>query len=1067
MTNTSQWKRLLFCVLFCALSFALLACGSSASSSNNELQADFSLSLSSSSLSITAGSSQNLTVSATASNGFSGSISVVLSGLPSTITASPSSVQLSPGSSQSITLTADATAAAASVTVTVTGTSGSLTHATTLMLDISAAPPAEDFTLSSTPGNLALTAGSTGEVLAINATAVNGFSGSVDVSFKGLPAGVTATPSALSLAPGSPQNVTFTAASTAAVGKSSLTIAGVSGSLSHSISVPLNVSAPPPAPDFTLSLSPVNLSLTAGAAGRSIAVTVSAVNGFSGRVDVALAGLPAGVTAAPSVLSLEPGTPQNVTLTAAATAHTGNATVVFTATSGSLTHKANLALSVSAPPPAADFTLTAVPSSLTLTAGAMGQPVTLTVTGGNGFNSPVAVAISGLPAGVSASPAALTLSPGTPQNVTLTAASSAAVGKTTVTFTGSSGSLTHTATVALEVDAALPPPDFSLSVTPQSLTLTTGATGQPVSLSASPANGFNQTVGVAASGLPSGVTASPSTLSLTPGTPENSTLTAASNTSSGNATVTFTGTSGSLSHTANLSLTVNAPGFDVTTYHYDNARDGLNANEKTLTLSNVNSTNFGKIGFYAADGKVNAEPLYLSAFPIKGGTHNVLYVASEHDSVYAFDADTGSILWQVSVLASGETTSDDHGCGQISPEIGITSTPGIDRNLGAIFVVAMSKDKNGAYHQRLHALNLATGAEMEGGPTEITASFPGNGYGSENGVQTFDPGQYAQRAGLLLMHGSILMGWSSHCDGDPYTGWLMMYNAATLQQTSVLNLTPNGPSSPHYNNGEGSIWQSGAGLAGDAQGNVYFLDANGTFDTTLDANGFPSQGDFGNAFMKVSTAGNKLTAADYFNTYNTVSQSTSDLDLGSGGVLLLPDVTDSNGATRYLAVGAGKDGNIYVVDRTNMGKFNASANNIYQQLSHVLSGEFGMAAYFNGTVYYGSVGSTLQAFPVQSGKLATSSSSRTAVSFTYPGTTPGISANGTQNGIVWAVENSSPAVLRAYDASNLATELYNSSQAPNSRDNFGNGNKFITPMIVDGKVFVGTATGVAVFGLLN
>jgi len=518
-------------------------------------------------------------------------------------------------------------------------------------------------------------------------------------------------------------------------------------------------------------------------------------------------------------------------------------------------------------------------------------------------------------------------------------------------------------------------------------------------------------------------------------------------------------------------LTVNASrppsSVDVTTYHYDNARDGLNANETSLTLSNVNSTTFGRISFFSTDGRIDAEPLYLSQLTIGGGTHNVLYVVSEHDSVYAFDADTGLTLWQISVLQSGETTSDDHGCGQITPEIGITSTPVIDRNLGAIFVVAMSKDKNGAYHQRLHSLNLATGAEMVGGPTEISASFPGTGYGSQNGVQTFDPGQYAERVGLLLMNGSIFMGWTSHCDQDPYTGWLMMYNETTLQQTSVLNLTPNGPSTPHYDNGEGSIWMAGAGLAADTQGNVYFLDANGTFDTTLNSNSFPAQGDFGNAFMKVSTANSKLAAADYFSTYNTVSQSSNDLDLGSGGVLLLPDVADSAGTTRHLAVGAGKDGNIYVVDRDNMGKFNASVNNIYQQLSNVLSSEFGMPAYFNGTVYYGSINSTLLAFTLQSAKLRTTPSSQTAISFTYPGTTPSISANGTQNGIVWAIENTSPAVLHAYDATNLANELYNSNQAANTRDSFGNGNKFITPMIVNGKVFVGTPNGVTAFGLLH
>ena len=511
-------------------------------------------------------------------------------------------------------------------------------------------------------------------------------------------------------------------------------------------------------------------------------------------------------------------------------------------------------------------------------------------------------------------------------------------------------------------------------------------------------------------------------------------------------------------------------GIDVTTYHYNNARDGLNSNETILNLNNVNPDSFGKIGFFSADGKVDGEPLYLSQLVINGSMHNVLYAVTEHDTVYAFDADTGSVLWQKSMLGVNETTSDNHSCGQITPEIGITSTPVIDREMGSIFLVAMSKDASGAYHQRLHALDLTTGAEKQGGPTEIAASYPGTGKFSQNGMQVFQPGQYAERVGLLLMNGSIFLGWTSHCDIDPYTGWLMMYNATTLQQTSVLNLTPNGlETDPHFQGGEGSIWQSGAGLAGDVQGNIYFLSANGAFDMTVDANGFPDHENFGNSFLKASTSGGKLAVADYFSPLDTESQSLRDLDLGSGGVLLMPDIVDSSGSTRHLAVGAGKIGNIYVVDRDNMGKFNASSNSVYQELAGALSSEFGMAAYFNNTVYYGSINSVLRAFAVQAGKLNASPASQTAVSFGYPGTTPSISSNGTQNGIVWALQSSEgqPAVLYAYDATNLAHELYSSNQSANNRDSFGNGNKFITPMVANGKVFIGAPNGIAVFGLLK
>ena len=424
---------------------------------------------------------------------------------------------------------------------------------------------------------------------------------------------------------------------------------------------------------------------------------------------------------------------------------------------------------------------------------------------------------------------------------------------------------------------------------------------------------------------------------------------------------------------------------------------------------------------------------------------------TEHDSVYAFDADSGAQIWKTSILGANETTSGDHGCSQITPEIGITSTPVIDRKAGpngTIFAVGMSLDASGAYHQRLHALDVTTGAELAGSPTEIKATYPGTGANSSGGNVVFDPSQYAERAGLLLMNGTIYLAWTSHCDQGPYTGWLMAYSESTLAQTSVLNLTPNGS--------EGSIWMSGAGLASDASGNIYFLDANGTFDTTLDANGMPTNHDFGNGFLKVSTTGGALAVADYFETDNTIAESDADQDLGSGGALVLPDITDSSGTVHHLAVGAGKDSNIYVVNRDSMGKFNAQTNAaLYQEIDGAIGGVWSMPAYFNNTVYYGAVSDTLKAFPIANAKLAITPIVQSANTFAYPGTTPAVSASGTTNGIVWA-----------YDATNLATMLYNSNQAANGRDQFGSGNKFITPMIVNGKVYVGTPNAVAVFGLL-
>jgi outer membrane protein assembly factor BamB len=514
------------------------------------------------------------------------------------------------------------------------------------------------------------------------------------------------------------------------------------------------------------------------------------------------------------------------------------------------------------------------------------------------------------------------------------------------------------------------------------------------------------------------------------------------------------------SNAATLTVTTTAAGVDVVTYHNDNGRTGQNLNETILTLTNVNSATFGKLAFFSADGKVDAQPLYLSSLNIAGGTHNVLYVASEHGTLYAFDADSGTVLWHVSLLGSGETPSDDRGCSQITPQIGITSTPVIDRTAGTngtIYAVAMSKNAGGTYFQRLHALDLTTGAELLGGPTTVQASYPGTGDNSTGGNVIFDAKQYAERAGLLLLNHTLYLTWTSHCDARPYTGWIIAYNAATLAQSSVLNVTPNG--------NEGSIWMAGTAPAADSAGNIFFLDANGTFDTTLTSSGFPAQGDFGNTFIKLSTSGG-LKVADYFATFDTAQKSNADVDLGSGGALLLPDLVDGSGQTQHLAVGAGKDANMYIVDRDNLGKFNSATNNIYQELDGALpGGVWGMPAYFNNTVFYGSVGSTLKAFSITSARFSTAPASESSVSFPYPGTTPSVSANGTNNGIVWAHENSNPAVLHAYNATDLTQELYNSNQA-GTRDQFGAGNKFITPMIANGKVYVGTTNGVAVFGLL-
>jgi hypothetical protein len=512
---------------------------------------------------------------------------------------------------------------------------------------------------------------------------------------------------------------------------------------------------------------------------------------------------------------------------------------------------------------------------------------------------------------------------------------------------------------------------------------------------------------------------------------------------------------------------------DVLTWHNDNARTGLDPNETQLAPANVNVNTFGLRFILPADGKVDAALLYKAGVVIPGqGTHNVAFLASEHDTVYAYDADNGQLLWRARLLGPGEVPSDPRGCGQVTPEIGITATPVIDPGTNIMYVVAMSKRVSGGttYFQRLHALDVGTGQDvLPPASIDSSISVPGMGPGGDGTNVFFDPAQYKERDALLLVNGKIITSWASHCDIAPYTGWVMAFNAADLSLTSVLNVNPNGvPNSQFLGDGSGNaFWNSGAGPAADAAGNVYNISGNGPFDENLDANGFPVSQDYGDTYLKLAFDGSgNLGVADYWTPYNQQYLADHDLDVGSSGTLLLPDMTDATGQVRHLAIGSGKDGNLYLVDRDNMGRFVAGSNStLYQEVPGAIGAEFSAPAYFNGQVYFGGVNDFLKAFPLTNALLGTSPSSQTGNSFGYPGATPSVSSNGSANGIVWAAENGSTAVLHAYDASDLSVELYNSNQA-GARDHFGVGNKFITPVIADGKVFVGTTTGVGAFGLL-
>lgn len=590
-------------------------------------------------------------------------------------------------------------------------------------------------------------------------------------------------------------------------------------------------------------------------------------------------------------------------------------------------------------------------------------------------------------------------------------------------------------------------------VAPTLVTLTTGTTQQftatvsnasntAVTWQVNGVNGGSATTGtVSATGLytaPSSLTTSPTGFTIRAVSVQNTAVSATAQ--------------------ANV-VTRSASTVDVTTYKYDLARTGLNSRETTLTTANVKSATFGLLRSLPGDGAIYAQPLYLSNLSVAGSPHNVVFFATEHNSLYAYDSDTGAKLWQVTLNGTGETTSDARSCGLISPEIGVTATPVIDRNAGphgAIYVVTASRDSSGGYHHRIHAIDVTTGGELFSGPKEITATYPT----SSGGTNTFDPGAYLERAGLLLLNGEVYTTWSSHCDNLPYGGWILAYSSTTLAQTRVFSVAPNS------NNRGPAIWQSGGAPAADANGFIYLITGNGVFETTLDANGFPSKQDYGNSFLKLSPTGSTLAVVDYFSMWNEVSESAADLDFGSGGAMLLPDLTDGTGTSRQLGFGAGKDGIIYVVRRDALGKFNSSTNNIWQQIDQ---GQEVRAtpAWFNGRIYLSAKNVAMQAYTVTSAKLSASPTSQTSNVFGYPGPAPVVSSNGTANGIVWAFTTANPSTLYAYDATNLGTTLYNSSQATGGRDNFGVGNKFNAAVVVGGRVFVPTTTGVAEFGLLQ
>jgi len=508
---------------------------------------------------------------------------------------------------------------------------------------------------------------------------------------------------------------------------------------------------------------------------------------------------------------------------------------------------------------------------------------------------------------------------------------------------------------------------------------------------------------------------------------------------------------------------------DVLTSHNDNLRTGANLFETALTPATVNPAGFGKLGGVAVDGQIYTQPLVKTGVEVPGrGTRDVVFVATEHDSVYAFDADTLEPLWHDRFInpAAGVTpvANGDVGTQDLKPEIGITGTPVIDPVSGTLYVVSDAKytapTGQVAYNQQLHALDLATGAEKLGGPVNVQASVRGVGTGSVRGRLAFDPRWESQRAALLLSNGVVYVGYGSFADMGPYHGWLLGYDARTLRQTSAFNVTPNGL--------RGGIWMSGGGPSADLDGSIFVATGNGSFRPA------GLRGDFSDSVLKLSPVPGRLNVADHFTPSNQRSLQARDLDLGSGGVLLLPD---QPGPHPHLLVTGGKEGRLYLIDRDRMGRF-ARRNRTVQEVAGAMHGTYGTPAYYNGTFFLAGTpphtetnpggGDSLTAFTLTNGRI--DPNPRVApVPFSYPGTSPSVSADGTTGGVLWALDNGAyankgPAVLRSFDARDITRELFNSSRS-GAGDQAGPAVKFATPTVANGKVYVGGNGTLSLYGL--
>ena len=489
----------------------------------------------------------------------------------------------------------------------------------------------------------------------------------------------------------------------------------------------------------------------------------------------------------------------------------------------------------------------------------------------------------------------------------------------------------------------------------------------------------------------------------------------------------------------------------VVTYQYNNSRIGANTQETILTQTNVNVATFGKKFSYSIDGFVYGQPLYVPSLSIGGILHNVVFVVTENNSIYAFDADGGGQLWH-HFIDTPVPCSPINGCG-VAPALGITSTPVIDLSLGRIYVEARTAPSTGGYWHGLHALDITTGNEVTGSPVVISASVKGNGYDHDvNGNIVFNPKTENNRSALLELNGVIYVAFASTGDTDPYHGWILGYDARTLQLLYTFCVTPNGS--------RGGIW--GGALASDGK-YIYASVGNGTWDGT-------ASNDWGDSYLKLAPSGNTLAVVDYFTPFNYQTLNSEDLDLGSAMATLLPWLS---GPYPHEMVGAGKEGRIYVVNRDSMGEFHSGSDSIIQEIpnalgqhtTHTFERSYSTPAYWGGWVYFIGTDDNVRSFKVSSGLWTTTPTAISPETYPFPGANPTISANGSTNGILWALQRGSPPVLRAYKANNVAHELYNTTQN-SARDTIpGSAPKFCPPLVVNGKVYVGTNTTLVVYGL--